>query len=33
VVLDPDVWPMTGAVAIGVLVIVGFVGAILLGVL
>jgi hypothetical protein len=33
VVLDPDVWPMTGAVAIGVLVIIGFVGAILLGVL
>jgi hypothetical protein len=31
VVLDPQVWPMTGAVAIGVLVIIGFMGAILLG--
>ncbi len=32
VVLDPEVWPMTGAVAVGILVIVGFVAAILFGV-
>src|SRR5262249_37096837 len=31
-VLDPQVWPMTGAVAIGILVIIGFIGAMLLGV-
>lgn len=31
VVLDPQVWPMTGAVAIGILLILGFTGAILLG--
>jgi hypothetical protein len=31
VVLDPQVWPMTGAVVIGILVIVGFMAAILLG--
>ena len=32
-VLDPQVWPATGAVAIGILVVIGFVGAILLGVI
>lgn len=32
-VLDPQVWPATGALAVGILVIVGFVGAILLGVI
>ena len=31
VVLDPQVWPMTGAVAIGILVILGFTAAIMLG--
>ncbi len=31
VVLDPDVWPTTGATAVGILVVVGFVAAILFG--
>ena len=31
IVLDPQVWPMTGAVTIGVLVILGFTAAIMLG--
>jgi hypothetical protein len=32
-VLDPQVWPAAGAIAIGILVVIGFVGAILLGVI
>ena len=31
VVLDPQVWPATGAVAVGVILIVAFAGAILFG--
>src|SRR5258706_15584355 len=33
IVLDPQVWPTTGAVAVGVLLIIGFVGAIFFGVI
>jgi hypothetical protein len=33
IVLDPQVWPMTGAVAVGVLVVVGFIVAIMVGVI
>jgi hypothetical protein len=33
VVLDPQVWPVTGAIAVGVLLIVAFVGAIIFGVI
>src|SRR5258708_6972251 len=33
IVLDPGLWPATGAIAIGILLIVGFVGAILLGII
>ncbi len=33
VVLDPEVWPTTGAIAVGILVVAGFVAAILFGVI
>ena len=33
VVLDPQVWPATGAVAVGILVVAGFVAAILFGII
>lgn len=33
VLLDPEVWPWTGAVIVGVLAVIGFVGAILLGII
>jgi hypothetical protein len=33
IVLDPNVWPATGAIAVGILVIAGFVAAILFGVI
>jgi hypothetical protein len=33
IILDPDVWPWTGAVGVGVVAVLGFVGAILLGVI
>lgn len=33
VVIDPQVWPVTGAIAIGIIAIVGFFAAILIGVI
>ena len=33
VVLDPQVWPATGAIAVGVLVVVAFIAAILFGII
>jgi hypothetical protein len=33
IILDPDVWPWTGALMIGVVTIVGFIGLILAGVI
>jgi hypothetical protein len=32
-VLDPNIWPATGVVALTVIVIVGFIGAIMIGIL
>ena len=31
VILDPDVWPWTGALGVGAVAVIGFVGAIFLG--
>jgi hypothetical protein len=33
IVLDPIVWPMAGAVAVGVIVIIAFIGAMIVGVI
>jgi hypothetical protein len=33
IVLDPDVWPWTGAIGVGVVAVIGFVGAMFLGVI
>ncbi len=33
VILDPAVWPVTGAILVGIVVVVGFVGAILTGII
>jgi heme/copper-type cytochrome/quinol oxidase subunit 2 len=33
VILDPDVWPWTGAIGVGVVAIIGFVGAMFLGII
>lgn len=33
VILDPEVWPWTGAVGVGIIAILGFVGAMVLGII
>jgi hypothetical protein len=33
VILDPEVWPWTGAVGVGIIAVLGFVGAMVLGII